>query len=86
MIGFRNDKFSNNKNKSKNLQKSLQKLLDIIYNEPEHHDGSYHESQNISDVIEIIYKVLYQDNNDSLHLIIDKNPNNSLDITIDKIE
>ena len=86
MISFRKNNNPNNKNKSKSLEKSLQSLLDIIYNEPEHYNGSYHEGQNISDVIGIIYKVLYQDNNDSLHLIIDKNSNDSLNTTIDKIE
>lgn len=87
MIRFRDDNFSNNKIKPKSLEKSLQNLLDIIYNNPEHYTGSYHENQNISDVIEIIYKVLFVgDGNNSLHLIIDKKPNNSMDITVDKIE
>ena len=87
MIRFRDDNFSNNKIKPKSLEKSLQNLLDIIYNNPEHYTGSYHENQNISDVIEIIYKVLFvEEGNNSLHLIIDKKPNNSMDITVDKIE
>jgi hypothetical protein len=84
MIAFR-DSNSENK-KSKSLSKNLQNLLDIIYNLPEHYVGSYHENKNISDVIDIIYKILYTESNQSLHLIIDKNSNNSLDITIDKIE
>lgn len=84
MIAFR-DSNSENK-KSKSLSKNLQNLLDIIYNLPEHHIGSYHENKNISDIIDIIYKILYTESNQSLHLIIDKNSNNSLDITIDKIE
>jgi hypothetical protein len=87
MIRFIDDNSSNNKSKPKSLEKSLQNLLNIIYNNPEYYNGSYHENQNISDVIEIIYKVLFvEEGNNSLHLIIDKKPNNSMDITVDKIE
>lgn len=87
MIRFIDDNSSNNKSKPKSLEKSLQNLLDIIYNNPEYYTGSYHENQNISDVIDIIYKVLFvEEGNNSLHLIIDKKPNNSMDITVDKIE
>ena len=65
----------------------LQKLLDIIHENPEYYPGSFHEDVDISEIIQIIYDVLYNNkDNTSLHLIIDKNPNNSLDLTIDKIE
>ena len=87
MIAFRNNgDFNNKKPNKEKLQKSIQKLLDIIYNDPKYYNGSYHEDVNISEVIDIIYNVLFADNNKSLHLIIDKTNKNSLNLTIDKID
>ena len=87
MIAFRDNTPERKKHKSlEGIKDGLQELLDIIYNNPEHHSGSFHEESNISDVIDIVYKVLYEENNNSLHLIIDKKSNNSFNITIDKIK
>lgn len=84
MISFRDEE---NRKKRNSLTENLQKLLDIIHENPEYYPGSFHEDVDISEIIQIIYDVLYNNkNNTSLHLIIDKNPNNSLDLTIDKIE
>jgi len=84
MISFRDEE---NRKKRNSLTENLQKLLDIINENPEYYPGSFHEDVDISEIIQIIYDVLYNNkNNTSLHLIIDKNPNNSLDLTIDKIE
>lgn len=86
MISFReNDKGDDSP--SHDLQKKLQKLLDIIHNQPEYYDGSYHENVDITEIIQVIYDTLYNHpSNQSLHLIIDKKPNNSLNLTIDRIE
>ena len=87
MIAFRDgSSFNQDKPNKEKLQKSIQKLLDIIYNEPKYHDGSYHQDMNISEIIDLIYNVLFMDDNKSLHLIIDKTNKNSLNVTIDKID
>lgn len=84
MIAFRDDE---NPKKLDSLTKKLQKLLDIIHNDPDYYPGSFHQNVDISEIIQIIYDVLYNNQkNKSLHLIIDKKSNNSLDLTIDKIE
>ena len=86
MISFRNNSNSNKPDKN-SLEAKLQKLLDIIHNEPEYYNGSYHENVDITEIIQVIYDTLYNHpDNKSLHLIIDKKSNNSLDLTIDKIE
>ena len=86
MISFR-DNSDSNKSDANSLDKKLQKLLDIIHNQPEYYDGSYHENVDITEIIQVIYDNLYNHpNNKYLHLIIDKKPNNSLDLTIDRIE
>ena len=73
----------NNPNKS---EKNMQRLLDIIYNNPKYYPGSFHKNTNIPEIIDAIHKILYQENNDTIHFIIDRNDNNSMDLTIDKIE
>ena len=84
MIAFRD---GNNPDKPKDLITKLQKLLDVIHNDPTYYPGSFHKNVDISEIIQVIYDVLYNNQtNKALHLIIDKNPNNSLDLTIDKIE
>ena len=85
MIAFRDD--SNKDKKLGDLTGKLQELLNIIHNNPEHYSGSFHENVDISEIIQVIYDNLYNEpKNSSLHLIIDKKPNNSLDLTIDRIE
>tara|TARA_Y100000361_G_C11161538_1_gene347718 strand:- start:3057 stop:3317 length:261 start_codon:yes stop_codon:yes gene_type:complete len=86
MIAFRDEGSESKTSSEESIKDALQKLLDIIYDDPEYYPGSFHEDLNISDVIDLIYKILYADNNKSLHLIIDKKSNNSIDITVDKIE
>ncbi len=85
MIAFRKGWEPNN---DKNLIFKLQKLLDLALDESDeqNYDGAVHESKNIGDLIQIVYDSLYNKNNDCISLIINKNSNNSLDITIDKIK
>jgi hypothetical protein len=74
-------------NEESNLTNKLQSLLSIIYENPKYYSGSYHENVDISEIAQIIYDNLYNHSeNKSLHLIIDKKPNNSLNLTIDRIE
>lgn len=89
MIAFRkqpDDEGDFKKSSKDKLAKSLQKLLDIIYNDPEFYPGSYHKNVDISQIVQCIYQVLFNDNNKSIHIILDRNKNESLDMTIDKIE
>lgn len=81
MIAFRKGWEPNN-----NLTNKLQKLIDLLHEDCEIDAGAIYESKNIGDLIQIVYDSLYTKNNDCISLIINKNSNNSLDITIDKIE
>lgn len=81
MIAFRKGWEPNN-----HLTNKLQKLLDLLNEDYEIDTGAVYESKNIGDLIQIVYDSLYTKNNDCISLIINKNSNNSLDITIDKIE
>ncbi len=84
MINFRKGYEPNN---SKNdLVKKLQKILDIVYNDEQYYPGSFHTDTDLSQVTDAIFQILFNEHNKSVHIIIDKNPNNSLDMTIDKIE
>lgn len=84
MINFRKGHEPNNSDQD--IIKKLQKILDIVNNDPEYYPGSFHSETDLSQITDAIYKILFQDGNESVHIIIDKNPNNSLDLTIDKIE
>jgi enolase len=84
MIAFRKDHDSNNE-KSKDLVEKLQQILDIVYEKEKNYPGSLHEQVNISDLIDIVHDTLYIKNKNSIQLIVNKNKNNSLDITIDTI-
>ena len=77
MIAFRDEGSESKTSSEESIKDALQKLLDIIYDDPEYYPGSFHEDLNISDVIDLIYKILYADNNKSLHLIIDKSLDNT---------
>lgn len=84
MINFRKGYDPNNP--ESDIIKKLQKILDIVNNDPEYYPGSFHQETDLSEITNAIYQILFQDGNESVHIIIDKNPNNSLDLTIDKIE
>lgn len=85
MIAFRKEYDSNNE-KSKDLVEKLQQILDIVYEKEKNYPGSLHEQVNISDLIDIVYDTLYIKNKNSIQLIVNKNKNNSLDVTIDTID
>ena len=84
MINFRKGYEPNN---SKNdLIKKLQKILDLTCNDAEYYPGSIHQETDLTEITDAIFQILFNQDNESVHTIIDKNPNNSLDMTIDKIE
>jgi len=89
MIAFRNsreDSGEDDEVDKDKVKQSLQKLLDIIYNDPEFYPGSHHENVDISYVIQAIYQILFEEKKHSIHLIVDRKQNESLNLTIDKIE
>ncbi len=68
------------------LEENFDKLIDIILNNPKYYPGSFHENIDPAFIVDLLNKVLFNDDKSSLHLIIEKNSNNSLDLTIDLIK
>jgi hypothetical protein len=82
MICFaKNYDYSSNKK-----SKSLQMLLDSLYNELDLAEGEEFKHSDLSELLEIAYNALFIQNKNLCQITINKNPNNSLDITIDKIK
>lgn len=65
---------------------NFEKLYNIIVNNPKYFPGSFHENTNLSELINCVDQVLFKENNNSMQIIIEKKPNNSLDLTIDLIK
>lgn len=88
MIAFRKDppEDNNSPKTSKDIVSKLQQILDIVYQKEKYYPGSLHENSNISDLVEIVYEVLYNKNKKSIQLIVEKNKNNSLNIIVDTIK
>lgn len=78
--------FANNDNDSrKKTYKKLQDVLNMLYDECDYYEGDFFHKSDLSELLEISYNILFLKNKNSCQITIDKNPNNSLDITIDKI-
>lgn len=82
MIAFRSN------NDSEGLSKKLQKLIDAINAQPldEYQEGSFHQQITLLEINDAIYNTLFEEACDSIQLTIYKNPNNSMDMIINKIE
>lgn len=80
MISFRKEEDSNKQ------QKAYDKLIEILSGKEEYYNGSFHEGSDLTELVQIVYKTLFDQKNNSIQLVIDKNPNNSIDITIDTIK
>ena len=89
MIAFNNNQEPNEDKIHKGLKKLLDEVLGLsssssplsINFEPEEYNNI-----NISDITQNIYDKLYQQNKQSMSLLITKNKNNSLNCIIDIIE
>lgn len=46
----------------------------------------FYSSINLSEILNLIYQKMYQEDNEIISLIINKNENNSLDVSIDRIK
>ncbi len=82
--------FNRDREPSDDLAKKLQSLLDSIEFDKDAYeletDTDFYQGVDVSQIIDLIYQNLFQDNHESIGLLIEKNPNNSLDITIDKLK
>lgn len=89
MIAFNNNQEPNEDQIHKGLNNLLNEILGLtpdstplsINFEPEEYSNV-----NISDITQIIYDNLYQQHNTAISLLITKNKNNSLNLTVDIIE
>lgn len=82
MIAFRSN------NESDDLNKKIQKLIDAINAEPinEYETETLYKQINLVEINDVIYNTLFKENLDSIQLTIYKNPNNSMDMVVNKIE
>jgi hypothetical protein len=82
MIAFRSN------NESDDLNKKIQKLIDAINAEPinEYETETLYKQINLVEINDLIYNTLFKENLDSIQLTIYKNPNNSMDMVVNKIE
>jgi len=80
--------FNNNQSNEDKLNKAFQKLMKAVNEvEPESLLGgiepSTHLDTNLSEIVDIMYQSLFIENKTSINLFITKNPDNSLDLTIE---
>ena len=82
--------FNNEENPQDEVVKNLKKLLDELshldFSDHDHLNPEQYDNVNISDITQIIYDKIYQQNSTAISLLITKNENNSLELTLDIIE
>jgi len=83
MIRFKDDNAPNKE--GLDIEKA-KKILKLLFEQSAHTAGSIHQDANLVDLVNLADEILFKKNYNSVHMIIDKNPNNSLDITINKVE
>ena len=88
MICFKRNNDSNDDDLSKKLQSLLDMINDSSFDEnfDEETDTDFYKGVDVSQIIDIIYKNVFTENYESMGLLIEKNSNNSLDLTIDKLK
>lgn len=89
MIAFRKG-WNPNNDEVEDLVSQLKEILSEMSVNPieekaDSYNHSFHYSVNISDIIELIHQGFYEEDSKTISLIITKNPNNSLDVSIDKL-
>ena len=87
MIAFK-DSFESEEDKIKKVLKNLMKAVEEVGTDPslEEFEPSTYLDTNLSEIIDIIHQSLFIDNNSSVNLIVTKNVNNSLDLTIENLK
>jgi hypothetical protein len=88
MIRFANNDEPNDDEPNKHAFdiEKVKQLLKAIFEQSHYSTGAFHQDVTLVDLVDLTEKILFKQNNTSLHLIIDRNPNNSIDITVDKVE
>jgi hypothetical protein len=87
MIAFK-DSFESEEDKIKKALKNLMKAVEEVGIDPllEEVEPSTYIDTDLSEIIDILYQSLFTDNNSAVNLIITKNINNSLDLTIENLK
>ena len=87
MIAFK-DNFESEEDKIKKAIKNLMKAVEEVGADPllEEVEPSTYLDTDLSEIIDILYQSLFTDNNSAVNLIITKNINNSLDLTIENLK
>ena len=87
MIAFK-DSFESEENKIKKALKNLMKAVEEVDTDPllEEVEPSTYLDTDLSEIIDILYQSLFTENNSAVNLIITKNINNSLDLTIENLK
>lgn len=87
MIAFK-DSFESEEDKIKKALKNLMKAVEEVDTDPllEEVEPSTYLDTDLSEIIDILYQSLFTDNNSAVNLIITKNINNSLDLTIENLK
>ena len=80
--------FNKNQSNEDKLNKAFQKLMKAVNEvEPESLlddiEPSTYLDTNLSEIVDIMYQSLFIENKTSINLFITKNPDNSLDLTIE---
>ena len=87
MIAFK-DSFESEEDKIKKALKNLMKAVEEVGTDPllEEVEPSTYLDTDLSEIINILYQSLFTDNNSAVNLIITKNINSSLDLTIENLK
>lgn len=87
MIAFK-DSFESEEDKIKKALKNLMKAVEEVGTDPllEEVEPSTYLDTDLSEIIDILYQSLFTDNNSAVNLIVTKNINNSLDLTIENLK
>ncbi len=87
MIAFK-DSFESEEDKIKKALKNLMKAVEEVGTDPllEEVEPSTYLDTDLSEIIDILYQSLFTDNNSAVNLIVTKNVNNSLDLTIENLK
>lgn len=87
MIAFK-DSFESEEDKIKKALKNLMKAVEEVDTDSllEEVEPSTYLDTDLSEIIDILYQSLFTDNNSAVNLIITKNINNSLDLTIENLK
>lgn len=87
MIAFRDGWDPN-----KDIEVFINKLKDVLgeksfdHFELHENSSSFHESVSLSDITQLIYDNLYQKDYEVINITVNKNENNSLDVSLDFIK